>query len=230
MESVKYFAGVEKYYIVLNLLKTTHFVRFSISRTFSISNKSPGPLKVRDRESLMYDNRKYPADTNVWRLRKITTSYDQTRRSHDIWKKTSDLRRLKDVWFTSSWRRPIYDVLKTSDLLCLEDVQFTTSWRRLIYDVFRTSSLQCPEDVWFTWSWRRPICDTLKTSDLLRFQDVWFTTSWRRPIYDDVLKMSVKRHLCSNVVATSTQRRKKWLFLILYCLKYSENFKCSSLS
>ena len=53
IESVKYFSGVEKYYIVLNLLKTAHFVRFSISGTFSIWNKSPGPWKVRDGESLL---------------------------------------------------------------------------------------------------------------------------------------------------------------------------------
>ena len=53
IESVKYFPGVEKYYIVLNLLKNSYFVRFSIVRTFSISNKSPGPLKVRDRKSLL---------------------------------------------------------------------------------------------------------------------------------------------------------------------------------
>ena len=29
------------------------FVRFSISQTFSISNKSPGPLKVRGKENLL---------------------------------------------------------------------------------------------------------------------------------------------------------------------------------
>ena len=53
----------------------------------------------------------FPADTDVFktssgRLKKVTTSYDQTRRRHDVWKMTSDLRRL-DVWFTLSWRRPI---------------------------------------------------------------------------------------------------------------------------
>ena len=42
------------------------------------------------------------ADTDVFktssgRLKKVTTSCDQTRRRHDVWKKTSDLRRLKDV-------------------------------------------------------------------------------------------------------------------------------------
>ena len=43
-----------------------------------------------------------PADTDVFktssgRLKKVTTSYDQTRRRHNVWKKTSNLRRLKDV-------------------------------------------------------------------------------------------------------------------------------------
>ena len=124
-----------------------------------------------------------PADTDVFktssgRLKKVTTSYDQTRHRQDVWKKTSNLWRLEDVWFTTSWRRPIYVVLKTSNLRRLEDVWFMTSWRRLIYDVLKTSA---------------------------------------------------KQRLCSNVVATSVQRRKKWFFLILYCLKYSENFNFSSL-
>ena len=44
----------------------------------------------------------FPAGTDVFktssrRLKKVTTSYDQTRRRHDVWKKTSDLRRLEDV-------------------------------------------------------------------------------------------------------------------------------------
>ena len=111
-----------------------------------------------------------PADTDVFktssgRLEKVTTSYDQTRRRHDVLQKTSDLRRLEDVRFTSSWRRPIYDVLKTSDLHLLEDVRFTMSWRGLIYDVLKTSDLRRPEDVWFTSSRRRPIYDVLKRSD-----------------------------------------------------------------
>ena len=43
-----------------------------------------------------------PGDTDVFktssgRLKKVTTSYDQTRRHHDVWKMTSDLRRLEDV-------------------------------------------------------------------------------------------------------------------------------------
>ena len=44
----------------------------------------------------------FPADTDVFKtssghLKKVTTSYDQTRRRHDVWKKTQDLRRLEDV-------------------------------------------------------------------------------------------------------------------------------------
>ena len=130
----------------------------------------------------------HPADTDIFktssgRLKKVTTSYDQTRRPQDVWQKTSYLRLLEHVGFTSSWRRRIYDVL------------------------------------------RRLICNILKTSILWRLEDVWFRTSWRRRICD-VLRTSVERRLCSNVVAMSTQRRNKWFFLILYCLKYSKNCFC----
>ena len=119
------------------------------------------------------------------RIKKVTTSYDQTRRCHDIWKKTLDLRRFEDVWFMSSWRRPIYEVLKTSDLRHLQDAWFTTSWRRLIYVVLKMYNLRCLENVWFTafqdvWlttSWRFPIYVVLKRSNLRRLEDVWFTTS-----------------------------------------------------
>ena len=43
-----------------------------------------------------------PADTDVFksssgRLKKVATSSDQTRRHQDVWKKTSDLRRLEDA-------------------------------------------------------------------------------------------------------------------------------------
>ena len=195
----------------------------------------------------------YPADTDVFktssgRLKKVTTSYDQTRRPQDVWQKTSYLRRLEDVGFTSSWRCQIYDVLKTSDLQCLEDVYFMTSWRRRIYVFLKTSDLRCLEDVWFTTSWRRLIYDVLKTLDLCLLENVnlwclehvWFTTSWRRRIYVflktsdlwcledvcfttswihliyDVLKTSVERRLCSNVVATSTQGRNKFLSCIVW--------------
>ena len=48
-----------------------------------------------------------PADIDVFktssgRLKKVTTSYNQTRRRQDVWKKTSDFRRLEDVLFTLS--------------------------------------------------------------------------------------------------------------------------------
>ena len=69
-----------------------------------------------------------------------------------------------DIVTASYRRRLIYDVLKTSDLRCLEDVRFTTSWRRLICVVLKTSDLRRLKDVWFTPSWRRSIYDVLKTS------------------------------------------------------------------
>ena len=80
-------------------------------------------------------------------LKKVTTSFNQTRRRQDFLQKTCDLRRLEDVWFTTSWRRPIYNVLKTSDLHRLEDVLFMTSWRRPIYHVLKRSDLWRLEDV-----------------------------------------------------------------------------------
>ena len=175
----------------------------------------------------------FPADTDVFktssgRLKKVTTSYNQTRRRQDVWKKTSDLCRLEDVLFKLSWRRLIYVVLKTSELRRLEDVLFTTSWGRLIYDVLKTSDLFRLGDVQFTTSLRRLIYDVLRTSDLWRLEDIRFTSSWRSPMYD-VFKMSVKERLCSKVVVTSIQRLKELFFLILYCPKYSEIFKCSCL-
>ena len=148
----------------------------------------------------------------------------------------------------TSWRRLIYIVLKASDLRCLEDVQFTTSWRHLedvwyttswrclIYSVLKksnlshlkTSNLRRLEDVWFKTFWGRLIYNVLKTSYLCCLEDVQFTTSWGRLIYN-VFKTSVKQRLCSHVVLTSIQQQRKQFFLILYCLKYSENFKCSCL-
>ena len=90
--------------------------------------------------------------TSPGRLKKVTTSYDQTRRLKDVWK-SFDLRHLEDVLFTSSWRHPIYNVLKTSVLRRLENFWFTSSRRRRIYVVVKTSHLQRLEDVWFTTSW-----------------------------------------------------------------------------
>ena len=134
---------------------------------------------------------------------------------------TSSRRLEKDVWFRASWRHLIYVVLKMFNSRRLEDVWIQISWGHLIYDVLKTSNLCNLEDVQFTTSWRRLVYDILRTSDLQRLEDVQFTSSWRRPIYD-VLKTSVKQHLCSNVVVKCIQRQKKWLFLILYSLKFQK--------
>ena len=125
---------------------------------------------------------KIPADTDVFktssgRLKQVASSYDQIRRRHAVWKKSSDLRHLEDVWFKMSSGRLVYEVLKTSELRCLEDIQFTTSWKRLIYDVFRTSNWRRLDDTQFTLSWWRPIYDVLKMSGLWRLADVCKTTS-----------------------------------------------------
>ena len=53
-----------------------------------------------------FEDVSFPVDTDVFKassghLKKVTTSYDKTRRQ-DIWKKKSDLRRLEDVLFSSS--------------------------------------------------------------------------------------------------------------------------------
>ena len=130
---------------------------------------------------------------------------------------------------TQTFLRRLQDVLKRSwRLTTNQDIVTTSGKRHRIYDVLKTSDLRCPEDVWFASSWRCQIWDVVKTPDLQRLQVVWFKTSWRRLIYD-VQKTSVKWHLCNNVLAMFIQRQKKWLFLIFYCLKYSENFKFSSL-
>ena len=76
--------------------------------------------------------------------------------------KTSSRRLEKDIGFTTSWRRLICVVLKTSNLRRLDnvwfatssDVWFTTSWRCPIYVVLKTSNLRL-KDVWFMMSWRR---------------------------------------------------------------------------
>ena len=102
-----------------------------------------------------------------------------------------------DVVTTSGKRYWIYNVLQTCDLHCLEDVSFTTSWRHpiyvilktsnlrlLIYDILRTSEIPLLESIWFTSFWRCRIFDVLSTSNLRRLQDVRFSSSLRRPIYD----------------------------------------------
>ena len=168
------------------------------------------------------------ADTDFFRT---SWKVEQTRCRHDVWKKTSDLCRLKVSKFTTSWRRQIYDVFWTSGLRGLEDVWSVTVSGRLVYDVLKTSDLRRLEDVqfgtpwnvWFTMSSRCLTYGNFKNSDLCRLEDIQLTTSWIRLIYD-VLKTSVKRRLWSSEI----NGRKKWFFHILYCLKYSENFKFSS--
>ena len=136
-----------------------------------------------------------PAETDVFKtssgcLKKVTTSYYQTRLGHDFWQKTSDLRRLEVVQFMTSWRRLIYDVFRRSDLQRPDDVWFTSSWWRQIRYVLKSSDLQRLqdadlrrlEDVRFTSSWRRLIYDILKTSDLWRLEDIFKTTS-RSDVY-----------------------------------------------
>ena len=93
-----------------------------------------------------------PGNTDVFktssgRLEKVTTSYDQTRRRHEVLQKMSDLRHLDDVWFSTFWRRLIYAVLKTPNLHCLEDVQFSMSWRHLINGVLKAFDLRRLEEV-----------------------------------------------------------------------------------
>ena len=59
----------------------------------------------------------------------VYTQRTQTslRRLQDVLKRSRRLATKQDVVTTSGKRRRIYDVLKTSDLRRLEDVQFTTS-------------------------------------------------------------------------------------------------------
>ena len=108
-------------------------------------------------------------------------------RFQNVLKKLGRLTTKPNVVETSGKRHLIYDVLKTSYLRCLEEVQFTTSWRRLIYNVFRTSDLWRFEDVWLedvlrtSDLWRLcvvlKICVVLKTSNLWSLQDVCKTMS-----------------------------------------------------
>ena len=92
----------------------------------------------------------------------VVTTSGKRRLIYEIFK-TSDLRRLEDVWFTTSW-----------------DVWFTTSCGRPLYVVLKTSNLRRLEDIWLTTSWVRLIHDVLKTSDLRRLEVVQFKTSSRR--------------------------------------------------
>ena len=101
------------------------------------------------------------------------------RRLQDVLKRSRRLMTKPVVLKTSGRWRLIYDVLKTSDLRRLEDVWFTSSWKRLICDVLRTPVLRRLEDVGFLSSWRRLICNVLRKTVLRRLEDGWFTTSWR---------------------------------------------------
>ena len=77
--------------------------------------------------------------TSSGRLKKVTTSYDQTRRRQDVFQKTFDLRRLEDVRFTTSWRRLIFDFLKTFDWRRFEGVCKTTLLEQRRSDFYTTS-------------------------------------------------------------------------------------------
>ena len=93
--------------------------------------------------------------TSPGRLKKVTTSYDKpdvftmSGRRPQIYVvlKMSDLRRHEDIWFTTSWRCPIYDVLETSDLLRLWKNVVATSTQHqkkyffLIYTVWNIQEI-----------------------------------------------------------------------------------------
>ena len=179
--------------LLINASRSVQFLFFYItSAKFRVNFQSQNShhrasqisMSFRSPKSIFHFINTQQAQTSSGRLKKVTTSYDQTIRHQDVWKKTPDLRRLEDILFTWSWRRPIYDVLKTSDLQRLEDVWFTTSWRRPIYVTLKKSNLRRLKDVCKLTSWGRLIYGVFKTSDLQRLEDVQFTSSWRRPIYD----------------------------------------------
>ena len=130
------------------------------SHSFTTSRK----LKIKTFDYLSYHSCTQWTQTSFRRLqgvlkrsRRLMTKPDVVKTSgkrrliYDVMK-MSDLRRLEDVVFKTSWRRPIYVVLRTSN--------FTTSSRRLIYDVLKTSYLRRLEDI-----------------QLRRLQDVCKTTS-----------------------------------------------------
>ena len=132
-------------------------------------------------------------------------SNDQIRCPHGALQKTSDLRCIEDVRLTSSWRRPIYDILET-----------------FFYVVLKTFCL---------WRLRSLIYDILGLSDLLPLEDTWFAISWWPLIYD-ILKTSVEWRLedvcsvCCNVVATSRKRRKKWFSFYLVLSEIFRKYFC----
>ena len=84
---------MQNFHYTLETRKRSFISAFSICMTVPLSPHVCYPL---DKSTSL------PADTDVCktssgRLKKVTTSCDQTRRRHDVWKKTSDLRRLEDV-------------------------------------------------------------------------------------------------------------------------------------
>ena len=159
----------------------------------------------------------------IWFVEKLSQRTQTSGKGQHVLRpnQTSSRRLAEDVGFTSSWRRPIYNVLKTSDLRRLEDVWSTTSWRRRIYVVLKTSDLQRLEDVWFMKSWRRLIYDVLKTSvftsckgrlncDVLKTSDLWRL--------EDVCKTTPAGQRGSDVYATSKE-------IIFSYLELSEIFR-----
>ena len=163
------------------------------------------------------NERRNPADTDVFKMssgllkrsRRHATKPDVAKTSCKrlliyVVLKTSNLWRLEDVWFTTSWRRLIYvsscghliyDVLKTSDLRRFKDVRFTTSWSCLIYVVLKTSDLWRLEDVRFTTSWKRLIYDVLKMFDLRRLEDVCKAKQRRSDVYTTLKEMIFYYHI-----------------------------------
>ena len=146
-------------------------------------------LTIKTPEYILINLEKWSLTTKYIHYLLVLSQQTQTflRRLQDILKRSPRLTTKPDVVTTSCRRRPIYDALKTSDLRRLEDVWFMASWGRLIYNVLKTSNLRRLKVFLFTSSWRHLIYDVLRTSDLRRLEDVQFTVSWRRVIYD-VLK------------------------------------------
>ena len=94
-----------------------------------------------------------------------------------------------------------------------------------IYGVFKTfhffllkmPNLPCLEDIWFMKSGGCLTFDVWTTPNLYFLENVQFTTRWRRP------KSVEQRRSYVYIIS------KEIIFFILYCMEYSENFKCSCL-
>ena len=85
---------------------------------------------------------------NNYKLRLLKSQPTQTSfgRLQDVLKRSRRLTNKQDVVTTSRKKGQIYDVIKTSDLRRLKDIKFTTSWRRMVYDFLKTYDLHCLED------------------------------------------------------------------------------------